>query len=324
MKEQLAELILRATKANAIIRTTEIQQLWSGYGQILRCELAGGSCPSVIVKHVQPPNETNHPRGWNTNLSHERKLKSYQVEMSWYQDLAKQCDDHCRLPKTYLLQNQADDILMIMEDLNASGFPLRKSDVELKDVKVCLKWLAHFHAKYMNVRSDELWSIGTYWHLDTRLDEFNAMQDLELKAAARQIDETLNLAKYQTLVHGDAKLANFCFSEDNMRVAGVDFQYVGHSCGMKDVAYLLSSCLHEEDLTHCESGLLCFYFDALKKALSKYSQPVDFEQIQQEWSHLYNYAWADFYRFLDGWNPGHWKMHSYSENIKNKVLKQLS
>ncbi|WP_422358919.1 oxidoreductase family protein [Reichenbachiella sp.] len=321
MTEQLAETIIKITGAKAIAKTSLIQELWSGYGQILRCELEGGSSTSVIVKHVQPPDETNHPRGWNTSRSHERKLKSYQVEMNWYGHLAERCDGSCRIPKT--LHVDDEKCLMIMEDLNEAGFPIRKSEVSLSEIKVCLKWLANFHAKFMSAKGDGLWPIGTYWHLDTRPDELEAMQDQQLKAAAKRIDEVLNQAKYQTLVHGDAKLANFCFSKDCTRVAAVDFQYIGHGCGMKDVAYLLSSCLHEEDLSNCESELLKFYFDNLKISLLEQDQSVDFEDIQQEWSLLYRYAWADFYRFLDGWSPGHWKMHDYSENIKNKVLNDL-
>lgn len=324
MTEQLAESILRATGAQAISQTSQIQALWSGYGQILRCQLEGGSMNSVIVKHVQPPNETNHPRGWNTNLSHERKLKSYQVEMNWYEDLANRCDDSCRIPKTHLLKHQDDAMLMIMEDLDDAGFPIRKGAVTLSDIKVCLRWLANFHAKYMGVKTDQLWEVGTYWHLSTRPDEWAAMQDAAMKAAAKQIDTKLQAAKYQCLVHGDAKLANFCFATNSDQVAAVDFQYIGHGCGMKDVAYLLSSCLHEDDLTSCVTELLSFYFKALKIALTANRQTIDFEEIQQEWSYLYDYAWADFYRFLDGWSPEHWKIHSYSKHIKTKVLNDLS
>lgn len=323
MTEELNHTILEVTGAKTMAQTIRIQELWSGYGQILRCQLKGGKLPSVIVKHVQLPETANHPRGWNTNHSHQRKLKSYQVEMNWYNDLARRCDDNCRIPAIYHSVDHDNEMLMIMEDLDAAGFPIRKTDVSIPEIKACLKWLAHFHAQFMGVQTDELWPIGTYWHLDTRPDEWAAMQDIALKEAAKPIDQVLANAKYQTLVHGDAKLANFCFAKNGLEVAAVDFQYIGKGCGMKDVAYLLSSCLHEEDLTICESELLRFYFNELKTALKAKSQIVDFEEIQQEWSKLYSYAWADFYRFLNGWSPGHWKMHGYSENIKNKVLNDL-
>jgi hypothetical protein len=55
-----------------------VQELWSGYGQILRLRLDGDS--QVVVKHIRMSATASHPRGWNSNLSHQRKLKSYQVE----------------------------------------------------------------------------------------------------------------------------------------------------------------------------------------------------------------------------------------------------
>ena len=57
---------------------------------------------------------------------------------------------------------------------------------------------------------------------------------------APELDRRLRAARFQTLVHGDAKPANFCFDARRGAVAAVDFQYVGGGCGMKDVAYLLS------------------------------------------------------------------------------------
>ncbi|MEO9966955.1 MAG: phosphotransferase [Reichenbachiella sp.] len=324
MTDDLLQHIIEVTAAREIVKTEVIQELWSGYGHIYRCQLAGAKIQSVVVKQVKLPQEAAHPRGWNTDISHQRKLKSYHVEMAWYSGLAGSCDDHCRVPKTYSVSNGGDNMLIIMEDLNFAGFPQRIASPDMDEINACLLWLANFHARFMAVRSEGLWEVGTYWHLATRPDELEAMKDQELKAAAQRIDERLNQAQYQTIVHGDAKLDNFCFSENGKQVAAVDFQYIGHGCGMKDVAYLLSSCLHEEELNHCESMLLDYYFKALKEALDQHHQTSDFEEIRQEWSHLYKYAWADFYRFLDGWSPGHWKINTYSESIKNQVLNELS
>ena len=78
------------------------------------------------------------------------------------------------------------------------------------------------------------------------------------------IDARLSRCRYQTLVHGDAKIANFCLPPEGGSVAAVDFQYVGGGCGMKDVAYFLSSCLEPYELSQKAPPLLDHYFDALR------------------------------------------------------------
>uniref|UniRef100_UPI00404A05E0 phosphotransferase n=1 Tax=Fulvivirga sp. TaxID=1931237 RepID=UPI00404A05E0 len=312
---------LAITGASSIVSTEVVQTLWSGYGEIKRYVLADGKYASVIVKHIQLPDQSKHPRGWNTPLSHQRKLNSYQVERKWYQQYASQTDAFCKVPKSYHAVEKDAELLLIMEDLDASGFSIRMSPEEmtLDHAKNCLRWLAHFHAKFMGVEPNGLWPIGTYWHLDTRPDELEKMGNKPLKAAAKGIDARLNDATYQTLVHGDAKLANFCFAA-NGDVAAVDFQYVGRGCGMKDVAYFISSCFDEEDCEKYENELLSSYFNQLQKALDNNTV---YQQVNEEWIELYRYAWADFYRFLDGWGPGHWKMHDYSKNITQRVIDEL-
>lgn len=317
----LEDEIIHITEAEAIIDVQSVQTLWSGYGEIKRYALAGGKFSSVIVKHIQWPEAKDHPRGWNTSLSHERKLKSYQVEKHWYECYAKQTHDLCKIPE--LIDSKAIDsgFLLIMEDLDFIGFDRRydPSTVMLSQAKKVLQWLAHFHATFMGKPPDGLWAVGTYWHLATRPHEWDKMQNIDLKEAAAAIDAHLNSAKFQTFVHGDAKLANFCFGENN-EVAAVDFQYVGKGCGMKDVAYFLSSCFEEEECQRYEKMLLDHYFKTLQSALNP---TIDFEELREEWTGMYVFAWADFYRFLDGWSPGHWKMHGYSKRLTQHVIEHL-
>jgi hypothetical protein len=201
--------ILDATQAASLRIEEVIQELWSGYGQILRVALEGSSMRTVVVKHVKFPNASSHPRGWNSNLSHERKVKSYQVETAWYRDWSSRCQDGCRVPKFIAFDTHGDDVLMVLEDLDEAGFPSRLGRVEWRQVEICLVWLAEFHATFMNSRPDGLWDVGTYWHLDTRGEELAVLDDADLKRAAGAIDERLSSARYRSLVHGDAKLANF-------------------------------------------------------------------------------------------------------------------
>ncbi|MDZ8118490.1 oxidoreductase family protein [Pontiella agarivorans] len=338
MNQHFTAITLKATGASALTESEVIQNLWSGYGKIVRVGLEytmegrppcrpgtvqSPSLQSVIVKHVQWPTRQHHPRGWNTGNSHERKVKSYQVETAFYRDFSNRCDDSCRVPECYALETRGDEVFMVMEDLDASGFHLRKSYVTEADIEACLSWLAHFHAEFMHEEPSSLWKTGTYWHLETRPDELQELDDLKLKNAAAAIDQQLKNSPFQTFVHGDAKLANFCFAE-NGEVAAVDFQYVGGGCGMKDVAYFISSCLSEDECEQQETRLLDVYFQCLEKALETRGKNIDFQSLEKNWRSLYPVAWTDFFRFLQGWSPGHWKIHAYSERLAREVLEQCN
>ena len=209
----------------------------------------------------------------------------------------------------------------VLEDLDEAGFRVRKQDLEADALVHCLSWLASFHATFLGVAPEGLWPTGTYWHLDTRPDELAVIQSVELREAAAQIDAILGACRTPTLVHGDAKSANFCFADDGTSVAAVDFQYVGGGCGIKDVAYLLSSCLHPVECEIYAERALDSYFVFLRRALR--GRDVDVDAVEEEWRYLYPFAWADFTRFLAGWAPEHWKLHEYSLALTHEVLASL-
>ena len=315
------ESILSATGASSLEVEEVLQELWSGYGHILRVRLDGSS--SVIVKHIQMKPAGSHPRGWNSNLSHQRKLKSYQVETSWYRDWSRHCRSDARIPKLVTFDEQDGEILLALEDLDASGYAGRLHSVTFTALQACLDWLANFHATFMGAAPDKLWQTGTYWHLATRSEELKALDDLPLQSAAPALDQILSQARFQTFVHGDAKLANFCFSKSGDQVAAVDFQYVGGGCGMKDLAYFMGSCLDELVCEERESELLNHYFATLSSALAIKHPHLDTKAIESEWRALFPVAWTDFHRFLKGWSPGHWKINSYSERLAREVLASL-
>jgi len=323
MNNNFQEVAREAAGATEIFHIEDIQTFWSGYGKVIRYGLRGSDRERVVIKHVKLPDQAHHPRGWNTDLSHQRKIKSYDVESAWYRNYADRCDEACRVPHCLALDESDDEFLMVFENLDASGFPVRKGSVSMAEMQTCLRWLAHFHAIFIGEAPAGLWEVGTYWHLDTRPDELVALEDDGLKAAAQAIDQALRSARYQTLVHGDAKLANFCFSKTGEQVAAVDFQYVGGGCGMKDVAYFIGSCPYEEDCEQYETILLDYYFTQLKQALIERGNNIDPYLVIQEWYRLYPLAWTDFHRFVKGWSPGHWKIHGYSERLAEEVVAQM-
>ncbi len=315
MNQDFQALILEATGASTLMVKEEIQELWSGYGKIIRVALKDASVPTVVVKLVQIPAAQKHPRGWNTAIGHQRKLQSYQVETNWYRHYSHRST--ARLPQCLAIEQQGEGVLMVLEDLDAAGYPLRKDSLNWPEIRQCLAWLAQFHASYLGMPPDGLWEVGTYWHLATRPQEWEALKDQKLKATAAQIDARLNACRYKTLVHGDAKLANFCFSKSGA-VAAVDFQYVGGGCGMKDLAYFVGSCFNESDCERLEAQILDSYFEFLQAAL-----PQKNEALELEWRSLYHLAWADFHRFLKGWSPGHWKINGYSERVTQAAIDGL-
>jgi hypothetical protein len=323
MKSPIHDLILNATGAKSAFKIEVIQRLWSGYGEIVRYGLKGYDRESVIVKHVKLSGNGRHQLGSNNSLSHQRKMRSYQIETTWYGNWSKYCDADCRVPDCLAFESRGDEVLIVLEDLDAAGFPYRRSSVSMDEMHACLNWLANFHATFIGERPKGLWPTGTYWHLETRPDELKALTDIDLKNAASAIDQKLCASAFQTIVHGDAKLANFCFSHDKNRVAAVDFQYVGGGCGIKDVAYFIDSCLSGDECERQASRLLDVYFKALKQALQTKQKAIDADAVEQDWRALYPFAWTDFHRFFKGWSPGHWAANSYSERLARQVLAQL-
>jgi hypothetical protein len=314
--------LLKLSSANSCQETEIIQSLWSGYGKISRYTLSGGTYPSVVVKHINLKNIDTHPRGWHSNFGHNRKIKSYQVETNWYKNWQSECNNSCYIPKFIGSYKNNQHQWIILEDLKLN-YPSIKNQLTLKEVKTVIKWLANFHSCFINSQPNGLWETGTYWHLATRPHELKRIKDTQLREKAASIDQALNSTSYKTIVHGDAKLANFCFSENGESVAAVDFQYVGGGCGMKDLAYFLGSCLTGEECEHYEGDLLHFYFKELSNATKNLGPTFNFSILEAEWRSLYPFGVADFARFLLGWAPEHHKINTYSKRHLEKVMALL-
>jgi hypothetical protein len=211
------------------------------------------------------------------------------------------------------VQHSNEQQMLVLEDLDFAGFTERRSYSNMREAKLCIRWLAYFHARFLHTRTENLWPVGTYWHLSTRQDELAVMPEGKLKQQAAKIDSRLNKARFQTLVHGDAKLANFCFTQNTEHVAALDFQYVGQGAGVKDLAYLLGCCFDDNELFLYEEQILGYYFQQLAAGLTHYNVSCDVMLLEAEWRILYAFAWADFLRFLQGWSPGHYKINSYMQ-----------
>lgn len=294
---------------------TILQSLWGGYGRIVRRDAAGQE-PSLVVKDIRwPPARTDR--------SHLRKLRSYQVEANWYSrwtDLVPAC---CRIPAFRALESHAQGMRLTLEDLDAAGFARRSSSPSGADLDAAIGWLARFHASFLGIVPEGLWEEGTYWHLETRPEELDAMPGGPLREAAPELDRRLREARFRTLVHGDAKPDNFCFGKPG-KVAAVDFQYVGGGCGMRDLAYLLD-CVLDASLDDASTKRhLDTYFTAFSGTLAGTPAKAHLaEAVETEWRALFPVAWLDFQRFLQGWSAAYARPSSRLERCIRQELSRL-
>jgi len=314
VKPSLIDWLARTT--NKEVRSpTLIQSLWSGYGACFRATLfdnAENALTPVVAKCVQPSLEISHPKGWQSNTSHLRKCRSFEVEHYFYTHLQSSTNTDCLTPACLAAasgENNSSAHILVMDDLDHAGYTQRATSLSVKQAQSVLRWLAAFHARFMGTVDSNVWPEGTYWHLSTRQDEWQAMEDGPLKKEAGRLSTQLSSARFQTLLHGDAKVANFCFTPDFSQCGGVDFQYTGLGVGMKDVAYFIGSALSESDQRAHTTSSLDYYFDCLRSQLIGTQCESQYLEIEQEWRALYPTACADFNRFLAGWSPDHWKIN---------------
>lgn len=322
LDDNCKQFIQHSLRSSTFQVDEHMQSLWGDQGRIIRLRSDSKHHPTAVLKQITFNQKAGHPRGWNTDSSFKRKVRSYEVECAWYTHYAQQCDSPCKVPTALGIHAQDNQRLILLEDLSVN-YPLTCTQITLEQTRVCLGWLANFHARFMNHSALGLWEEGCYWHLATRQDEFRTMADGPIKESATVLDKRLRDTKNQCLLHGDAKLANFCFSANMGRVAAVDFQYVGRGCGMKDVVYLLGSCLPESECEQHEQSLLNEYFEKLNSALMRVMSPINREALETEWRDLYAIAWTDFYRFLLGWMPTHHKINAYTRALADQALADL-
>jgi hypothetical protein len=293
--------------ARSVRPRQHIQQLWGGVGEILRIELDAGPVETAIVKWAKPPAGLD-------DVSSRRKRTSFAVEIAFYRSMARRCDDTCRVAKLLAARVVDDEAVLVLEDLDAAGYPGRVDEASDAQLDAALSWLASFHARFLGEPSGQLWPTGTYWHLDTRLDELAAIEDRALREAAPVIAERLSSARFQTIVHGDPKEANFCFGPAG--VAAVDFQYTGRACAMTDVAYLLYG-RRDEPEDGIDRKRLATYFAQLRYRLAA---DVDGAAVEAEWRSLYALARLDFCRFLAGWRPSLWDRDTRGHGFVRRLL----
>lgn len=288
-----------------VSKLRRLSPLWAGYGSVSEGFASVGPkdqklTQRLIVKQVAPPA--------GAGTSHERKIRSYQVEAAFYTFIAPSVLEYtsCAIPRPYVVnQDNGGKFLFVLSDLREQH-PNSASHLNLKQTKVALEWLARFHAFYWEKDSAvDLWPQGSYWYLDTRMEEFNKTAESwrHIKAIAPQVDQKLKQhlvnKQFRTLLHGDFKSENLLFDRDETSCAAYDFQYCGWGYGMRDVVYLFCSSVDERVLRNNEDGLLHHYLTVLLAQLDR--QGVACRYSHEVMKQHYELCLLDYVRFLAGW-----------------------
>jgi len=297
------------TGATAARLDRQVQSLWQGYGRIERWRITGVRPQTVIIKVVRPPD--------GTGTGHARKLRSYAVEAAFYEHLRAIAWNQ---PRTAALHGHAvvgPERWLLLEDLDASDFPRRCRSLTTPDLYATLDWLAALHGRFLGCKVPGLWPRGTYWHLATRAEEWARMPPGPLRDTASALDTALASCPVQTIVHGDAKPANFCFGpEPGDPVAAVDFQYVGPGIGLVDVAYLVG-CMGRRWRAHHVEDAIAHYFERLHR-----HAPEGAPSAEAAWRPLWPTAWADFARFMVGWSGEDWRADPTTASMVSAALRR--
>lgn len=115
------------------------------------------------------------------------------MEASFYQYLSNNPLEYCPTPRALSVQVEGTEVTINMTDLNEE-YPLYNSgNLGEKETLVVIEWLASFHARFWGEEETVpgIWSQGSYWHLDTRLEEYNNMEDDIWKKNAVRLDNLL-------------------------------------------------------------------------------------------------------------------------------------
>lgn len=254
-----------------------------GTGQMslsVRCALAwpdGASGPASVV--VKLPSD--HPRSRETG----RAMRTYEVEVSFYRDLAHTVG--IRAPRCHAaaLDPDTHDFLLVLEDLAPARQGDQLAGCSVAEAGLAMDELAKLHAP----RWADPGAAGIGWlnrNAAASLRESAGLLALLLPGFLERYAERLapehvavarafvpRLAEWFdmrrepfTVQHGDYRLDNMLFgtAEGGPPLAVVDWQTVSWGPALSDAAYFLGAGLLPDDRRRHERDLLARYWEGLR------------------------------------------------------------
>mmetsp|Transcript_25916 Transcript_25916/g.64015 ORF Transcript_25916/g.64015 Transcript_25916/m.64015 type:complete len:208 (-) Transcript_25916:103-726(-) len=167
-------------------KVSELCGLWGGMGSVYLLNSA------VVLKRV------NFPR--TSSLGDVRKIESYRAEVAFYERHASRLlspPHSLGLPRPLLTKMTPGGVDICMTALRGQS---AHGSISRDQSFAALDWLAGLHAAYWGILPTELDGLqpqGSYWYLDTRPEELEAMPrsgwEARLRLAAVGIDARLKV-----------------------------------------------------------------------------------------------------------------------------------
>ena len=192
---------------------------------------------------------------------------------------------------------------LLLDDFSQDNGWHQVVQTDLKQTRATLQALARMHAFFWLGNKTEplassLWPIATYWdqakqpadqanRLSTLFSRFVAdFGDPAVSEAAKskdygallalhaeRLEKEVHQGEKQTIIHGDAKSANFFYktsssAEEGLDVGVIDFQWTGKGLCATDVAYAMWACPQSQVLDQ-EQQLVEYYHGQLAQELVK-------------------------------------------------------
>ena len=267
---------------------------------------AAANAPVTIIAKCPAQDPVSRETGGNMRL--------YEIETSWYCEIAKKCAVRCPAHFHAEMGSSAQEFILLLEDMAPAVQPDQMAGASPDAVAKILREAAHLHKfrwqdpslaniTWLNYGAGNqafvkefLPTVYPEWRARyaTRIDA--NILDMGAELVARfdsyvELNPTLGDPPV-TITHGDMRLDNMLFFDQSGRACLVDWQTVGVGAPMTDVAYCISTSLSDpQERRDCEHQLVADYLDALGPAIT---ESYSFEQAWQE------YRRAAFAGFLMG------------------------
>lgn len=256
-----------------------------------------------------------------TNRAAANQFHVYEREVRYFLELDTRT--RARTPRIHYGRIEADNFLILMEDLGAYRIGSQAAGAGRADAERAIDELARLHAAFWGRVDDLDWVpkiLGSYhadglrqaamggWDNMARTfaaglpAEINAARG-DILAAIPKLQAAVNAAP-QTLVHGDFRLDNLLFASESTHdpVVILDWQGPLRAKGIVDVAVLLGQNIHVETRRAHEHDLLARYL----RGLAEEGVHYPFETAWRDYRDALLYQWcycATITGALDGTNP---------------------